>query len=42
MILRGIEWKGMALDAENKLEDRRKITEFDEEYQDDIMNRSWF
>ena len=42
MILRGIEWKGMALDAENRLEDRRKLVESDEEYQDNIMNRSWF
>ena len=43
MILRAIEWKARSLDAETELSSRRKIDDLiGDDYEDDIMNRSWF
>ena len=43
MILRGIEWKAMSLDAEDELSRRQKITDRNiDEFSDSIMERDWF
>ena len=43
MILRGIEWKGLSLDAEDQLARRQKVTDRNiDEYSDEILERDWF
>ena len=38
MLLRGIEWKGMAIKDKKELEKRKHINKED----DDFFNRRWF
>lgn len=43
MLLRGIEWKGKNIKAEDEMSSRKKLTEENfNEFSDDIMNRNWF
>lgn len=40
MLLRGIQWRAMDIDAARKMQHRRKVT--DDDYSQNIMKRSWF